>query len=226
VSVSRTGGPAAILTDLRRANERTVPALRVIRRKWSKTYASASPQDVLKVANEILTKGESEFRFVAYELIYFHKRARLSLTQRNVERLAHGMQSWDAVDAFSYYISGPAWRDGRISDAAIAKWTRSPDKWWRRASLASTIPLARRHDRETRDIERALAVCATLVSDRDDMVVKAMSWAVREVARQDPVAAKKFIDANHGALAPRVLREVNNKLVTGLKNPKRRSARD
>jgi 3-methyladenine DNA glycosylase AlkD len=53
------------------------------------------------------------------------------------------------------------------------------------------------------------------------MVVKAMSWAVREVARQDSAAATKFIEAHREALAPRVLREVNNKLATGLKNPKR-----
>lgn len=205
---------------------RTVPVLREIRRKWSKQYASVSPQDMMKVANEILAAGESEFRFVAYELLYFHKPARSSLRAREVELLAHGMQSWDAVDAFSYYISGPAWRDGQISDAVIAKWARSQNRWWRRAALASTIPVARRHSADNRDIERALAVCTSLVSDRDDMVVKAMSWAVREVARQDPAAATRFIEAHRDALAPRVLREVNNKLVTGLKNPKRRAARN
>jgi 3-methyladenine DNA glycosylase AlkD len=178
----------------------------------------------LRVAREVLADGGGEFRFVAYELLYFHKRARSSLTAQDVERLAHGMQSWDAVDAFSYYISGPAWRDGQISDATIAKWARSPDRWWRRAALASTIPLSRRHSEEKRDIDRALTVCASLVSDRDDMVVKAMSWAIREVARQDPAAATRFMHAHRDVLAPRVLREVENKLVTGLKNPKRRSS--
>jgi 3-methyladenine DNA glycosylase AlkD len=214
----------AILDDLRRARVRTVPVLREIRRKWSKEYASTPAEDVRRTANEILDKGDPEFRFVAYEIIYFHKPARLSLRAQDVERLAHGMQSWDAVDAFSYYISGPAWRDGQISDATITKWTRSKDRWWRRASLASTIPLSRRHSPEKRDIERVLALCTSLVSDRDDMVVKAMSWAVREVARQNPKAAKDFINAHRAALAPRVLREVNNKLKTGLKNPKGQSA--
>jgi 3-methyladenine DNA glycosylase AlkD len=58
------------------------------------------------------------------------------------------------------------------------------------------------------------------------MVVKAMSWAVREVARQNPAAATEFMNTHRDLLAPRVLREVTNKLVTGLKNPKRRSARN
>lgn len=210
------------LRDLRRVNVATVPALRPIRRKWSKELRSAAPQEILRVAHDILTNGEPEFRFVAYELVYFHKPARSSLTKADVEALAHGMQSWDAVDAFSYYISGPAWRDGRLTDATVAKWTKSRNRWWRRAALASTIPLARRHSRDERDIERVLAQCAALVTDRDDMVVKAMSWALREVARHDPQAATRFIAAHRDTLAPRVLREVRNKLETGLKNPRKR----
>jgi 3-methyladenine DNA glycosylase AlkD len=176
---------------------------------------------MLRVAYDILEKGASEFRFVAYELIYFHKPTRIALTKRDVEALAHGMQSWDAVDAFSYYVSGPAWRDGRLNDASIAKWTQSTDRWWRRAALASTIPRSRRHSSDERDIERVLVVCSELVADRDDMVVKAMSWALREVARHDPSAATRFIAAHRDALAPRVLREVRNKLETGLKNPRK-----
>jgi len=132
------------------------------------------------------------------------------------------MDSWDAVDAFTYFISGPAWRDGRISDATIAKWAASKNRWWRRAALASSIWLSRRHGARERDIERALNVCASLVADRDDMVVKAMSWALREVARHDPPAATRFVAAHRDSLAPRVLREVRNKLETGLKNPRKR----
>ena len=213
---------AKILRELRGVDVRTVPALRPIRRKWSKELASASPQEMLQVARDILASDEAEFRFIAYEFVHFHKPARKSLRRSEVEELAHGMQSWDAVDAFSYYISGPAWRDGQITDDVIAKWAASPDRWWRRAALASTIPLSRRHTDE--DIERVLSVCASLVADRDDMVVKAMSWAVREVARQDPLAARRFVELHRGALAPRVLREVGNKLETGLKNPRRKAA--
>ena len=59
-----------------------------------------------------------------------------------------------------------------------------------------------------------------LLSDRDDMVVKALSWALRELAKRDAGAVRKFLAENDGALAARVLREVRNKLTTGLKNPR------
>jgi 3-methyladenine DNA glycosylase AlkD len=57
--------------------------------------------------------------------------------------------------------------------------------------------------------------------DRDEMVVKAMSWALRSLARQDPKAVKAFV-AKHGEeLAPRVKREVSTKLTTGRKTVKK-----
>ena len=59
-----------------------------------------------------------------------------------------------------------------------------------------------------------------LVSDRDDMVVKAMSWALRALSQRDPAAVEQFLSEREGELARRVIREVRNKLSTGLKNPK------
>ena len=67
----------------------------------------------------------------------------------------------------------------------------------------------------------ALAVCEMLTDDRDDMVVKAMSWALRELASWDPSAVEGFLSDNEDHLAARVKREVRNKLRTGLKNPRR-----
>jgi len=51
------------------------------------------------------------------------------------------------------------------------------------------------------------------------MVIKALSWALRELAKRDNKAVKTFLNKNEQSLASRVVREVNNKLKTGLKNP-------
>jgi len=85
----------------------------------------------------------------------------------------------------------------------------------------STVPLNSRARGGGGDTARTVAVCRTLVGDRDDMVVKAMSWALRELAKRDPSAARRFLTAHRKELAARVLREVGNKLATGLKNPRR-----
>jgi 3-methyladenine DNA glycosylase AlkD len=71
------------------------------------------------------------------------------------------------------------------------------------------------------DAMRTLAICNLVVDDREDMVVKALSWSLRELAKRDRRSVKKFLDEKQTHLARRVVREVNNKLNTGLKNPRK-----
>jgi 3-methyladenine DNA glycosylase AlkD len=72
------------------------------------------------------------------------------------------------------------------------------------------------------DVPRTLAVCRLLVDDHDDMVAKAMSWALRQLVVHDPDAVRQFLSEHETALAARVKREVRAKLDTGLKNPRRK----
>ena len=63
-------------------------------------------------------------------------------------------------------------------------------------------------------------VCDLHVSDKDDMVVKTLSLALRSLAGHDPKTVDDFLSRNDSVLAARVRREVRNKLETGYKNPK------
>jgi 3-methyladenine DNA glycosylase AlkD len=136
-----------------------------------------------------------------------------------VERLGRGIGDWGATDAFGRYVSGPAWLHRRIADADVRRWTESPDRWWRRAALVSIVPLNLRAAGGTGDTERTLAVASRLVTDRDDVVVKALSWALRALAVHDPEAVRAFLRAHDDRVAPRVRREVTGRLETGLKTP-------
>jgi 3-methyladenine DNA glycosylase AlkD len=129
------------------------------------------------------------------------------------------MDGWGAVDSFGRSLSGPVWRQRQVPDELIHEWAHSEDRWWRRAALVSTVPLNVKARGGTGDVPRTLAVCRLLVDDGDDMVVKAMSWALRELVVHDPDAVRAFLSTHQDALAARVRREVTNKLRTGLKNP-------
>jgi 3-methyladenine DNA glycosylase AlkD len=67
------------------------------------------------------------------------------------------------------------------------------------------------------DAPRTLSICQLLVADHEDMVVKALSWALRELVYFDPKAVEGFLQEHESALAGRVKREVGSKLRTGLK---------
>jgi 3-methyladenine DNA glycosylase AlkD len=195
---------------------KTVP-MRRIRKAHSRALRDESAGTIFEIANAILSTGEH--RWVAYELIANHREAFQSLDRRRVEALGQGINSWSTVDSFARTLSGPAWRDGLIDAALIRDWARSSDLWWRRAALVSTVALNMRSKGGKGDAANTLAICQMLVNDRDDMVVKALSWALRELVVQDAGAVQHFIDQNVEKVAARAKREVVNKLRTGLKNP-------
>lgn len=217
---------AEIRAGLRALPDHSTPTVRSLRREYSRRLAHASADEVYAVATNLLddTRGSPShlLRFIAYELIARHRPALGSIDARRLTRLGRGIDSWGTVDTFGCYLSGPAWRARQVPDALIVRWARSPDRWWRRAAVVSTVPLNRKTGGGTGDTPRTLLVCRMLAGDGDDMVVKALSWALRELAVRDPKAARAFLSEHEAVLASRVRREVSNKLATGLKSGRRR----
>lgn len=198
----------------------TTESIRALRREFSKRLAKSPARFVVDVALVLLDKQTIEHRFVAYELVCHHRAALASLTQKDIRLFGGGIDSWSSVDMFACYLAGPAWREHQVSDKLIHDWTRSRNRWFRRAALVSTVPLNSKARGGGGDAKRTLELCASLAGDRDDMVVKAMSWALRELSKRDADAVRRFLDEHEGELAARVVREVRNKLSTGLKNPR------
>jgi 3-methyladenine DNA glycosylase AlkD len=192
--------------------------LRAIRRRFSKALRTASAGTVIAIAYNLVERGRFDCRFLAYEIILNHRPALDNLGPKEVSRLGRGLDSWGAVDTFACYVSGPAWRQNQLSDELIHNWARSKDRWQRRAAIVSTVPLNNKARGGSGDSRRTLAVCRLVVGDNDDMVVKALSWALRELSKRDPQATREFLAGYEAVLAPRVLREVRNKLTTGTKS--------
>ena len=179
------------------------------------------PEAATELASRLVGTGGYDERTLAYILLSRHRTAFASLDGDAIEALGEGADNWASVDAYCSLVAGPAWLAGAVDDARIDRWARSPDRWWRRAALVSTTALNKKRAGSTGDAPRTLALCELLMHDRDDMVVKAVSWALRTLAPRDPGAVHAFLDAHEDALAPLVRREVRRKLETGVKNPRR-----
>jgi len=210
----------AIDTEIRALPIKNTPNLRAIRRKYSRLLQQADPEFILELVREIC--DNYGYRWIAYEIIRYHQDGFKRIGEAELEEFGKEINSWGAVDAFAGLLSGPAWWNGQIPDELIHKWAHSNDRWWRRAALVSTVVLNRRSIGGSGDVPRTLEVCRFLATDKDDMVVKAMSWALRELIPYNADAVHEFLNKYENVLASRIKREVNNKLTTGLKNPKRK----
>ena len=207
------------------------PDLRRIARREARELKSVPGEQVLDVCNALVEHGGSgrvrrvehgpayESRMVAFDLAWMHRGAFALLNWRELERLGRTLDGWASVDHFARKLSGPAWQRNQITDARVRRWATASDFWWRRAGLVSTIALNERHLGKG-DAGRTLEICELFVDDRADLHVKALSWALRELAIRDPDAVIEYLIDREDRLAPRVLREVRNKIETGHKQAK------
>jgi 3-methyladenine DNA glycosylase AlkD len=207
-----------LAADIEALGEATAAEQRRLRRRWSRRLRDVEADVVLDLAHRVLSNADNARCGVIYELLNHHAAALGSIAAAELAWLGRGIASWGAVDSFACYVAGPVWRERQVPTRLIERWARSPDRWWRRAALASTVALNVAARGGSGDAPRTLRICSILIDDRDDMVVKALSWALRSLAGRAPDAVREFTVR----LAPRVRREVVNKLSTGLKQPRRR----
>lgn len=115
---------------------------------------------------------------------------------------------WDHVDDVAIHRVGPILRSHPVQTAPVVlAWTRSPDRWLRRASVVCQIGAKERTD--TRLLTQAIEANA---ADPDFFLRKGIGWALREWSRTDPGWVTRFL-AEHAdgplALSPLSVREAS-----------------
>ena len=212
---------AEMVATIRALPVRNSATTREVRRAYSKRLKNATAEQMVELAHTL--RREHGQHWLGWELLRYHRAGFAGLGPDEVEALGEGINSWGSVDGYARIIAGPAWLHGLVTDELIHAWARSEDLWWRRAALVSTVALNMRSHGGYGDTPRTLAVCRMLVDDHEDMVVKAMSWALCALVVHDPDAVWAFLREYDDRLGARAKREVRNKLTTGLKNPRRKT---
>lgn len=208
---------AEIRAEIAALPRRDTPSIRALRKRRSDELKRAPAELVLAGARALELAQPQEGKWVAYELIRHHPAAYAAFAPDQVEDYASRLASWYSVDAFGTILSGPLWAKGRLPDAIIAAWSASDTRWLRRLALVSSVG---------RNGVRAapgatFELCLRLAGDRDDMVEKAVSWALRYLSQKDRAAVAAFMAEHSDRFTARVRREVRHKLDTGRKAPRR-----
>lgn len=215
--------PAAQLADeiagrLARSPSQDTAHLRGIRREYTKRLTSEPAGLTLQTALRLVP---TSYRWIAYELVRYHLQAFESVSPELLVRFGKGIDSWSTTDAYARTLAGPLWLRRKVPDRLILGWAKSPDVWWRRAALVSTVALNTRSQGGMGDPVRTLRICRLLATDHHPMVAKALSWALRALVPHDPEAVQSFLETHEAEVAALVRREVGHKLRTGLKAPRR-----
>lgn len=194
------------------------PNIRKVVDECWKDLKSKTPIEILQLSKELVKTKILECNQVAYLLLWKNKDALRLIKLKDIEELAQNIDNWVTVDTLSVMVAGWAWRENQITNKDVLNWLKSENLWWRRTAVVSTVPLNLKSRGGTGDAKRTLMICAKVIDYRDDMIVKALSWALRELSKSDKPAVEDFMAKHDKQLAGRVRREVYTKLKTGRKN--------
>lgn len=199
-----------------------VPDLRQIAAGWKADHKQLGRDDVLAVA-EVLWTGESlEERTLANLLLASYPKVVAGLPWDVFDCWRRLVDNWGVGDALATTVFGP-WLLANPGDRLhhLEALIADEDLWSRRLALVATVPLNRRATTAVPDL--TLELVDRVKHEREPMITKAVSWALRELSKSDPDRVAAYLDDNRTALPSHVLREVQNKLATGLKSGKSRS---
>jgi 3-methyladenine DNA glycosylase AlkD len=197
-----------------------VPRLRETARNWKVTHKSVARQDLMALV-EVLWNGESrEEKLLAVYLLQGYRRWIPDLTWAHFDRWRGSLDNWEVTDGLSQWVLGP-WLLADPETRLDHLWDLIADEdlWSRRMALVATVWLNRGY-RGFSAPDLTLELVDRVKQERDPMFTKAVSWALRGLIKTHPDRVETYVQENRAVLAAHVLREVANKLRTGLKSGK------
>lgn len=170
-----------------------VPALRKV--------ARAHREAPLAACELLLASERHEERFVALAIMRLRfdrgdpteREAIADLYMRNRGRV----DNWDLVDASAPYLLADRVRErpAALLDPLVA----SERVWDRRIAVLATFPLIR-----AGEFDATLGLAERLLTERHDLIHKAVGWMLREVGKRDREALTGFLD-RHAPAMPRTM---------------------
>ena len=177
------------------------PDVKTIAGRVSKEVKTWTAAQRNQLANELWKSGRMEEGVVA---IYVYRRFRkqcagceFRLFERWIDQY---VGNWAHCDGVSSWLLAACIENEPALIPRLMEWTRSPNRWKRRAAAVSLLQEAKK-GRHTADV---LAVAGALLRDGDDMVRKGTGWLLKEAYPARPREVVSFL-APRKSLASRVL---------------------
>jgi 3-methyladenine DNA glycosylase AlkD len=194
------------------------PDVRKIIKKTYPEIKELPSKEFLKLIQNMKATGIFELIQISHEYIAKNNSFRKQLTFVQIEKLLIGLDNWASVDSFAGYVSGPAWIDQQIRTDDILKWSAHENVWIRRLAIVSCVPLNQKSQSEIWKKDITLELCQKHLTDREPIIHKAISWALRSLVKDHSKAVENFLIEHENSLKNFVRKEVMNKIKIGKKN--------
>jgi 3-methyladenine DNA glycosylase AlkD len=118
------------------------------------------------------------------------------------------VDNWSLTDGLALWLLGASIANDATLIDKLNSWTRSRNRWKRRAAAVALVYSAKRGE-HTRAI---LRIATPLIEDKDDMVQKGVGWLLKETYPKKPAEVVRFLVANRKKTTRLVLRYAAEKM--------------
>jgi 3-methyladenine DNA glycosylase AlkD len=189
----------------------SLPQCTKIAGEWSKKLNSEAwtYDEVLKLAESLLQAGSWEEGAVGLELVQKRRRDfRESDFEVFEEWMGKYIGNWAHTDSIAPHIIGELVKMYPSLAARVFEWTRSDNRWMRRASAVTYVLLARHGEFH----EWVFKTADELLGDEDDMVRKGVGWMLKCTSQSDEQRVVDYLLKNRGRASRLVLRYASEKM--------------
>ena len=187
----RAIGAQAYMKDIAPFIGIATPERRALVKKIAKGMNEPTSDELGATARKLWKLGEREFQYAANHLIDIHwKIADKNFLAEHVEDLIITKSWWDTVDGLGSVAISPL-SDKYGCEKLIDKWNKSVNIWLNRAAI--------QHQRGRKfetDVKLVLKYCDDHASSDEFFIVKAIGWALRDIAKINPKAVRDFLKAH------------------------------
>jgi 3-methyladenine DNA glycosylase AlkD len=148
-------------------------------------------EDLRSVALACWQLPEREYQYFAVDWLCRHASLCTPGFLPTAETLITTKSWWDTVDALAAHLVGTIVARHPATVSTMDTWILEENMW-----LVRTAILHQLKYKDDTDSVRLFRYCATQAGHPDFFVRKAIGWALREYAKTDPVAVRRFVHAN------------------------------
>ncbi len=164
------------------------PERRTLVKKIARELDLPTSDELAQTARALWKQEEREFHYAAFDLIQIHiDIANKKFLEEHVEYLITHKSWWDTVDGLGSAAVSPL-TDKYGCEKLIEKWNKSENIWLIRSAI--------QHQRGRKfeaDNKLILRYCHEHADSQEFFIVKAIGWALRDMAKVSPRDVRNFL---------------------------------
>jgi 3-methyladenine DNA glycosylase AlkD len=185
------------------------PIVRQLSSEFFQKIKKKPKQEILQLCNELLRSGLSEERTIAFDWAFklrrIYEKPDFKLLESWLMKHVHG---WGACDDLCTHALGAFIYQFPEFIQNTREWTRSTNRWVRRASAVCIIYSVRRKEH----LEDVFKTADALLIDKDVMVQKGYGWMLKEASNHYPKEVFGYVIKNRREMPRTALRYAIEKL--------------